>query len=149
MRTRILRIVIISPFVVLFLICLFIFSRLPFVGGNPQAQRDLLELRSRLALGDSMLKVDGVLAGLESRYLECRKGVPPWDGKEERGTENWFVETPETIGANNFNLWLRFDEQRLTAIRVRTSNAGQHLPDEAPADIPASADTGKVNGHAP
>jgi hypothetical protein len=50
------------------------------------------------------------------------------------GPSEWLVQTPLQFGAGNWQLWIEFDGPAVTALRVRTSDSKQIVPEGAPSD---------------
>jgi hypothetical protein len=52
----------------------------------------------------------------------------------EVSSEEWMIRTPGQFGARNWQVWIHFDDDRVTALRVRTADSRDEWPIGAPAD---------------
>jgi hypothetical protein len=125
-RMRVFRDLLFAGLFGLFLMGVWIVPQLPSLGANPKIQSDLIELRSRIALGNSMQEVDKAIAGIGSPHFLCRRAMPAWARSAAIGNEHWWIETPGTFGGGNKPLWIEFRDRAVVAIRVRTQGGICH-----------------------
>ena len=95
-------------------------------GGKQADKSELLALHSRLHLGMSQEEVEQACHDVSSGRLTL------W--QEEEALLR--IATPANFSATNWVLWLSFsDEDRLTAMRIRTLDVSSAIPLSAPKDI--------------
>jgi hypothetical protein len=70
--------------------------------------------------------------GVERAFAEMR---PRHLTLDKFNARRWLVKTPVEFAGHSWNLYLDFDREELTGMRIRTTDGWWHHPDEAPPDF--------------
>jgi hypothetical protein len=104
---------------------LWVAYHLLFKWSNDKTGRDtIVALYGSLNMGMSPASVRDIYHG--ARYSSLRL--------YELSATNWVVQSPISVGAVNWNLWLDFNTAGLVAVKVRLADSRYAHPKSAPPD---------------
>ena len=88
------------------------------------ARSEVLEVFSTIPGTASKEEIERIVTSGGHSHLRLVKVSP----------SEWLVETPLQFGAGNWVLWIEFEGQEIRALRVRTADSKEVLPERAPPD---------------
>lgn len=97
----------------------------PNITTRDDAREELLDFRSRIAVGMDKQQIESVFAESSYRHLKLAKASEAL----------WIIQTPFQTGAVNWELRLAFSGPALTGYYVRTADDRACLPGGAPSDV--------------
>jgi len=108
--------------IIIFTVCFFMQHRMKMLRKNKLA---LISIMNDIKIGDNAVQVKNIYEKYRTEQLKLRK----------ISRENvWMITMPLEFGASDWVLWVKFDDNKVTSLKIRFSDSKDIKPENAPSD---------------